>query len=180
MLLYVAYPCCPKCKIFFDYPKLKIFFSVAIVAIVVSIYFLYKTVFFIAFFLAFRCLTCLLGGTKFKKIHDQASRPHPKLMTTDVAAAKQFYGALFGWQTKDDPGGEGYAMVNVGGEAVDGMRSAWGVYVTVDDVDATAQQVEALGGKVLCPLKDIPNIGRCCFFRDPQGATLYAITYRKP
>ena len=96
----------------------------------------------------------------------------------------------FGWQTEDYPGGEGYVMVKVGGEAVGGMMAeppecagmppAWGLYVTVDDVDATAQQVEALGGKLLRAPEDIPDIGRFCVLQDPQGATLCAITYRKP
>jgi len=113
-----------------------------------------------------------------------------ELMTTDVAAAQQFYGALFGWQTEDDPSGEGYVMVKVGGEAVGGMMAlppecagmppAWGVYVTVDDVDATARQVETLGGKLLRPPEDIPDIGRFCVLQDPQGATLCAITDRTP
>ncbi len=113
-----------------------------------------------------------------------------ELMTTDVEAAQQFYGALFGWQAEDYPGGEGYVMVKVGGEAVGGMMAAppecagmppaWGVYVTVDDVDATARQVATLGGKLLRPPEDIPDIGRFCVLQDPQGATLYAITYRKP
>jgi len=113
-----------------------------------------------------------------------------ELMTTDVDAAQQFYGALFGWQTEDYPGGEGYVMVKVGGEMVGGMMAAppecvgmppaWSVYVTVDDVDATARQVEALGGKLLRPPEDIPEIGRFCVLQDPQGATLCAITYRKP
>ena len=113
-----------------------------------------------------------------------------ELMTTDVAAARQFYGALFGWETEDYEGGSGYVMVKVSGEAVGGMMAAppecagmppaWGVYVTVADVDATARQVEARGGKLLRPPEDIPDIGRFCVLQDPQGATLCAITYRKP
>ena len=31
-----------------------------------------------------------------------------ELMTTDVEAARSFYGALFGWETEDYPGGNGY------------------------------------------------------------------------
>ena len=50
-----------------------------------------------------------------------------------------------------------------------GMPSAWGVYVTVDDMDATARQVEALGGKLLRPPEDNPEIGRFCVLQDPRG-----------
>ncbi|MBK8751425.1 MAG: VOC family protein [Candidatus Competibacteraceae bacterium] len=112
-----------------------------------------------------------------------------ELMTTDATAARSFYSALFGWETEDYPGGNGYVMVKVGGEAVGGMMTlppecagmppAWGVYVTVDDVDATARQVETLGGKSYVP-------GRYSRHRPllraarPAGATLCAITYRQP
>lgn len=57
---------------------------------------------------------------------------------------------------------------------------SWGACVTVDDVDATARQVETLGGKLLHPPTDIPSVGRFCVLQDPQGATLCAITYRRP
>jgi uncharacterized protein len=53
----------------------------------------------------------------------------------------------------------------------------WGVYVTVDDVDASVKLVEELGGKVLVAPMDIPNTGRFALIQDPQGATLSIISY---
>jgi len=114
-----------------------------------------------------------------------------ELMTPDVDAARSFYGTLFGWTFEDFLGGGApYTLVKVGGEVVGGMMAptsectgkppAWGVCVTVDDVDATARQVESLGGKLLRPPEDIPEVGRFCVLQDPQGATLSAITYRQP
>jgi len=50
-------------------------------------------------------------------------------------------------------------------------------YVTVENVEATLQKVEALGGKVLMrPIQIPPN---ACFalIQDPQGATLAIISY---
>ena len=83
-----------------------------------------------------------------------------------------------------------YVMIKVDGNAVGGMMTlppectgrppAWGVYVTVADVDATAHQVETLGRKLLRPPEDIPDIGRFCVLQNPQGATLCAIAYQKP
>ena len=113
-----------------------------------------------------------------------------ELMTTDVAAARQFYGQLFGWETEDYcGGGTNYVLIKVNGEPVGGLMASppestgmppsWGVYVTVADVDATARQVEVLGGTLLRPPADIPDVGRFCVLRDPQGATLCAISYRK-
>ena len=42
------------------------------------------------------------------------------LGTTDVDAAKSFYGALFGWEPVDQPVGEGmtYTMLRLNGEDV--------------------------------------------------------------
>ena len=52
------------------------------------------------------------------------------------------------------------------------------VYVTVRDVvDASARKAEELGATVMVPPTDIPDVGRFCVFRDPQGAVLSMITY---
>ncbi len=114
-----------------------------------------------------------------------------ELITTDKEAGKEFYSSLFGWETEEFPTdcGMSYSVVKVKGEEVGGIMSmpeelkgmppAWSVYVTVDDVDATAAQVEKLGGKLMRPPTDIPNIGRFCVLQDPQGAVICAITYLK-
>lgn len=112
-----------------------------------------------------------------------------ELMTSDVGGAKEFYQDIFGWQFStfgDDPAGP-YTMIKVGGEEVGGMMRTpaecsfkmpvWGAYVTVDNIDATAARIEKLGGKIIVPPTDIPNVGRFCVFADPQGAVLSAITY---
>ena len=80
-----------------------------------------------------------------------------------------------------------YTLVKVGDTEVggimatppeaQGMPPMWGVYVTVDDVDATAKLVEELGGTILMPPMDIPNVGRFCVIQDPQGAVISAITF---
>jgi predicted enzyme related to lactoylglutathione lyase len=112
-----------------------------------------------------------------------------ELLTSDVDAATSFYGQLFGWTYADAPmDDKTYTLVQVNGEEVAGimhtppdagqMPPAWGVYVTVDDVDAAAQKAVALGGKVYLPPQDIPEVGRFCVIGDPQGASISLITYR--
>ncbi|MDJ0781391.1 MAG: VOC family protein [Desulfosarcinaceae bacterium] len=112
-----------------------------------------------------------------------------ELMTTDVAKAKSFYSSVFGWETAEYEGGPmPYTMVKVGGDEVGGMMSmpphsegmhpAWSIYVTVDDVDATASKVTELGGQVVMGPQDIPDVGRFCLIQDPQGAFICAITYK--
>lgn len=113
-----------------------------------------------------------------------------ELQTTDVAAAKKFYSGLFGWKTEEMsmPGME-YTVVSAGGEESGGMMAIppqaqgtppfWGVYVSVDDVDATVKQAQTLGGAVVVPPMDIPQVGRFAVIKDPQGAVLSVITYVK-
>ena len=114
-----------------------------------------------------------------------------ELMTSDTAAAKKFYSSLFGWDIKDmDMGDMTYSVVRNRGNETAGMMAIpaeahgapphWGAFVTVDDVDQTAAKVEALGGKILVPPRDVPGVGRFFLFQDPQGATLSAITYAQP
>jgi predicted enzyme related to lactoylglutathione lyase len=111
-----------------------------------------------------------------------------ELMTPDPGAGTKFYVELFGWETEEVPmQGMSYTVLKFNGEPVGGimpvpdevggMSAAWGIYVTVDDVDATAKKVEALGGKVLRPPSDIPNVGRFCVIQDPQGAVISAVKY---
>ena len=114
-----------------------------------------------------------------------------ELMTSDPKAAKEFYTKLFGWTTEDMNmlPGMTYTVVKAGGKEVGGimakpqqaqaMPTAWGNYVTVDDVDAIARAAKQLGGKVCVEPQDIPNVGRFCWIQDPQGAMIGAITYKQ-
>lgn len=115
-----------------------------------------------------------------------------ELMTTDVEAAKQFYSKLFGWTTEDMPmegemQGMAYTVVKAGDKEIGGIMPippqaqgappAWGAYVTVDDVDASAKMAAELGAKIMVPPTDIPKVGRFAVIQDPQGAVLSCITY---
>ncbi len=114
-----------------------------------------------------------------------------ELMTTDVDGATQFYTELFGWTveavTNEANQGMQYHLVKVEGTEVGGIMAqpaqargappCWGAYVTVDDVDATSRKAQELGGSVIVPLTDIPDVGRFCVIRDPQGAVISVITY---
>ena len=110
-----------------------------------------------------------------------------ELMTADVEAAKRFYTELLGWTTEEVPG-MSYTLVKTGDTGIGGIMAVppqatgappqWGIYVTVDDVDATARKAQALGATTIVPLTDIPNVGRFYTFQDPQGAVISIITYR--
>ncbi|MEE9310541.1 MAG: VOC family protein [Cocleimonas sp.] len=110
-----------------------------------------------------------------------------ELMTSDVDGAKSFYGKMFNWQCEDVNSDMPYTMAKINGQdsagimsmppEAAGMPPMWGAYVTVDDVETSAKQAVALGGKILLDVRDIPEVGRFCVISDPQGAALSMITY---
>jgi hypothetical protein len=114
-----------------------------------------------------------------------------ELASTDAGAAKKFYTELFGWKLKESQAaGVAYTEIIAGGREVGGIYqmsaeqgnkpSNWMAYVAVDDVDAAAKRVGELGGKVVMPPTDIPNVGRFCIINDPTGATLSLIKLSAP
>src|SRR4051812_43947971 len=82
-----------------------------------------------------------------------------ELGTTDQAAAKNFYGSLFGWGANDSPMGPDayYTLFHLNGGNVAGgytldaeMRNAgvppnWTLYVSVTSADETAAKAKANG-----------------------------------
>ena len=108
------------------------------------------------------------------------------LATTDAAAAKAFYTALFGWTATDVPtdGGPDYTMLAKDGKDVcalwelgaeqcqQGVAPHWQSYVSVTSADATAAKAQELGGKVVLEPMDVMDVGRMAVLQDPTGATL--------
>jgi predicted enzyme related to lactoylglutathione lyase len=106
------------------------------------------------------------------------------LSTTDQAAAKEFYGGLFGWEAEDMPVGEGtfYSMQRVGGKDVAaispqpqqqreaGAPPVWNSYVSVESADAAVEHAKELGGTAHAPAFDVMEAGRMGVIQDPQGA----------
>ena len=119
--------------------------------------------------------------------HQQGRPSWAELMTTDPTAATSFYGGLFGWTDDARPipeSDESYHMQMLQGVPVSaiaklrpeqasmGMPPAWGVYLAVDDVDATVAKVEGAGGKVMLPPMDVMEQGRMAVLVDPTGAVV--------
>ena len=104
-----------------------------------------------------------------------------ELLTSDEAGATKFYSAVFGWQTADFPGaGVKYTLWKSNGKDIGGLIKRpienipphWLGYVTVADVDATAQKAGEAGGNVMVPPLDVPTVGRIAVLQDPQGAAV--------
>ncbi|MGA7635009.1 MAG: VOC family protein [Terriglobales bacterium] len=107
-----------------------------------------------------------------------------ELHTTDQAAAKTFYGSLFGWAPHDNPMGPNdyYTEFKLQGreaaaactlrpdERSQGIPPYWMIYISVDSADAAAAKTQQLGGKSLGPAFDVMEAGRMAVAQDPTGA----------
>ena len=119
--------------------------------------------------------------------YDHGTFSWVELSTTDPEGAKSFYSSLFGWKAEDMPAGDTgatYTMCKIDGKYVSaiqqifeemraqGVPPHWMSYVTVDDVDMSADKVPSLGGTVVVPPFDVMDVGRMAVIQDPTGATL--------
>src|SRR5687768_17903349 len=109
-----------------------------------------------------------------------------ELATTDQAAAKKFYGGLFGWTANDVPMGPDavYTMFELHGRNVgaaftmdvdqrrEGVPPHWKTSVAVANVDDTIAKSKTLGATVLAGPMDVAEYGRFAVLRDPTGAVL--------
>jgi uncharacterized protein len=110
-----------------------------------------------------------------------------EVYSRDVDKARAFYTRVFGLEAKrlDAPGID-YWTLHKGPKTAFGMMqitehmpkdepSHWNTYFAVADVDASAKEVIALGGKVLAPPFDTPY-GRMTLVTDPFGAAFCLLT----
>ena len=119
--------------------------------------------------------------------HEPGSPSWVDLGTPDLDGSISFYSQLFGWQIDKGPEeAGGYSMAMRDGKAVAGMGPlmgegqppSWSTYVSVDDIDETAQKVRDNGGQVLMePMKvevGGTHFGSMGVFADPTGAVFSA------
>lgn len=112
-----------------------------------------------------------------------------ELATTDPSAAKRFYPEVMGWTTEEMEGGPiPYTIWMKDGRQIGGLMELpeearkmgapphWVPYIGTPSVDDTAAQAKKLGGLVIVPPTDIPNIGRFAVLKDPQGAVFSIFT----
>ncbi|MDA1188889.1 MAG: VOC family protein [Chloroflexi bacterium] len=102
-----------------------------------------------------------------------------ELLTTDVGKATEFYKAALGMTSEKMPVMD-YTMLSAEGQQAAGimqirpemgpMPPNWSVYFSVADINKATKKVTSLGGKVISPIQDVPNMGRFAMVQDPQGA----------
>ena len=107
------------------------------------------------------------------------------LLTSELRVAGSFYEKLFGWQIDYQEhsavawnNGARVATIVELPKKDDTARAVWMVSVSVENVDATVELVEANGGRVLRGPVEMNKRGRAALVRDFQGADLVLLTAR--
>ncbi|MFJ4027818.1 VOC family protein [Paenarthrobacter sp. NPDC089989] len=107
------------------------------------------------------------------------------LQTRDVAAAKDFYGALFGWTFKDlpTPDGRSYSQAFIDKDLVAviapqnplqeaaGTRGQWNIYLAATDAEEVAEDAAHVGGKLEFGPEQVADTGTLAFVAPPGGGT---------
>lgn len=100
---------------------------------------------------------------------------HAEIRCTDPDAAREFFGKLFGWEYSDGAY-PGYSFVATGAEGgpptalspLQGPSDQVLFFVGVEDVAATLQTAEELGGTIVQPAQTVPGTS-FGVFADAQG-----------
>lgn len=103
-----------------------------------------------------------------------------ELSTSDADGAKAFYTAVFGWEYRDNPIGDGqiYSTAIRDGLDVAALYQAddrpphWSCYVTVTSADEATGRARELGAEVMMEAFDVLDVGRMSVIADPTGAVL--------
>jgi predicted enzyme related to lactoylglutathione lyase len=110
---------------------------------------------------------------------------HFEIPATDVEKLKRFYAGLFGWKIAKYPGPMEYWMIQTVPVDEKGMLLRPGVnggmykkerpeqkpvnYISVDSIDESIEKVTKLGGKIISPKQEVPNVGWIATAVDPEG-----------
>lgn len=105
-----------------------------------------------------------------------------ELITKDLAAARTFYGGLFGWTFSEPKALEvsTYIVASLDGQAVAGIlrlpdsagvnNSQWLSYFRVPDAKRAAEAATGAGGRVLVKPVELQGRGRGALLQDAEGA----------
>jgi predicted enzyme related to lactoylglutathione lyase len=117
-----------------------------------------------------------------------------EIATDNLETSQNFYAEVFGWQFKKSDAfvETEFEYAEFGSEAEKPFGGMFGmkpqfyggelpkphinIYVAVADADETARRAFELGGTIVGPPMDVPNVGRMCQIQDPTGAKFFVVT----
>lgn len=105
-----------------------------------------------------------------------------ELATSNVHAAKDFYGKVFGWKFSDHAMGDTtYTMIKANDKDFAGIWAIpkekekqipphWMAYILVDNLDKSLEKARKHGASIVKPASDAGDFGRLAIITDPTGA----------
>jgi predicted enzyme related to lactoylglutathione lyase len=133
------------------------------------------------------------GNNGAELVNEHGSLCWNELGTTAASKSNKFYTSLFGWDAEAGQIGDmEYTSFKKGPRPAAGMYTLtaemtsqgvppnWLVYFAIDDADAGAETIKSLGGQIISPLTDIPDVGRFAVAADPQGGNFAIIKLLNP
>jgi uncharacterized protein len=106
---------------------------------------------------------------------------HWEINANDSKSLREFYSNLFGWKV-DANNPMNYGLVSAAGKK--GIGGGIGqkdpsmpapnvtFYVAVDDLNSYMSKAEGLGGRIVVPRTEVPNMVTFGLFADPEGNTI--------
>jgi predicted enzyme related to lactoylglutathione lyase len=110
---------------------------------------------------------------------------HFEIPATDVEKLKKFYSKLFGWKIEKSPGPIPYWIIEAVPTDEKGTPLRPGVnggmykkdrpelkpvnYISVESIDEYIEKIKALGGKIVQPKQEVPDVGWIAIALDPEG-----------
>jgi predicted enzyme related to lactoylglutathione lyase len=102
---------------------------------------------------------------------------HWEINSRDAGRAQEFYSNLFGWTVNaDNP--MRYGLVHTGvemginggiGQTQDGMPPSVIFYVQVEELQSYLDKAVQMGGRIIMPVTEVPDMVTMALFADPEG-----------
>ena len=110
---------------------------------------------------------------------------HFEILGEDLDKLRRFYSGLFGWKFERAPIPEEYWLIqtapvedwdtpdrtNLNGGLAKAESPTRGIinYVSVESLDESSVRIEELGGRILGPKREVPDMGWYVLAEDPEG-----------
>lgn len=104
-----------------------------------------------------------------------------ELATSNIQAAKDFYGEVFGWEFVDHKMGDGttYTLVKLNDKEIAGMwvipkekeiPPHWMAYILVENLEKSLEKASANGATIVKPASKAGDFGYFAIIKDPTNA----------
>lgn len=102
---------------------------------------------------------------------------HFEVNAKDAARVREFFSNLFGWKIEVEPT-MNYGMIDTGvkmginggiGQTQENGQSSVTFYVQVEDLQAHLDKAVSLGGSIVMPIQEVPNVVTLALIADPEG-----------